>query len=175
MYIIYFFAALAFIITVILTYIDDVFDFSDPDFYSFTTLITMVGAFVGFLVSVVWSSCTFDKPENVIHKTENYEIICLQDNKTITGDFFLGCGSIDGHMAYTFYYKDEKNDIRGEELPYDYVVLQYTKDKPKYEISYDLCKESPYRIIYNGSKLNKQYRIYIPEGTILQNYSLDAN
>lgn len=174
MYIIYFFAVLAFLIIVGFMIKNDAVDFSEPDTYGIPIFATLIAGFIGLLVAVVWSSCTFDKPENVIHKIENYEIICLQDNKTITGDFFLGCGSVDGHMTYTFFYKDEKNDIRGIELPYDYVVLQYTKDKPKYEISYDLCKYSPFRIIYNGAKLNKQYRIYIPEGTILQNYSLDA-
>lgn len=173
MYTIYFFAALAFIITIVVMYENNEIDFSEPDTYGIPIGSLLFGFLVGLLACLLWTISTMDKPENLTHETKTYEIVCLQDNSRINGNFFLGCGSVDGKMKYTLYYKDNNNDIRGEELPFDNVILKYTKDKPKFEISYDVLKKSNYRL-WNGLRSNTKYRIYIPEGTIVNNYNLDA-
>ena len=174
MYIIYIFAILAFIISIGIMIKWKEFDFSDPDTYYGCFGSTILSALIGFIVTFLWSASTYDNPENLIHKTESYEILSLQDNSNVEGDFFLGCGNVNGYMMYTFYYKDEKDDIRGKELSYDNVVLQYSSETPKYEISYEITKDSPFRIIFNGTIVSKTYKIYIPEGSIINNYNLDT-
>lgn len=148
-----------------------------------------------------------EKKYDVLEKTE---IISLQDTNGVSGNFYLGCGSIDGELYYAYYYETEYGikygSISGEnsrlpvyikylenpsETPY---ILQYGKtetiiyNKPSIPLWISAFAQITYGDCEDGEIIDQdidtlpafiadpdhyRYEIWIPEGSILQEYELD--
>ena len=81
----------------------------------------------------------------------------------IYGDFFLGCGTISNETLY-YFYTNENGAIRLKKVSYNYVTIYYTKEQPKviYTRTSNAC-----------SGYNYKWDIYIPEGSIVNNYDVN--
>lgn len=129
------------------------------------------------------------------------EIIALEDNISTKGSYFLGTGSSDNKEYYYFYTKSDDGNMKLNKvdaldgkvsLKYcsdndsprveEYHVIYQTKlvKRPKFWTTpiYIYNKYKKYRIgeIINNDEntwSNEKITIYIPEGTIKQNYNLD--
>jgi len=115
----------------------------------------------------------------VLHSTTKYEIktcvtyelISLHNMQAIQGNFFLGSGYINQEMVYAFYYK-EGSGYRFKQIPAAKSKIFYTKDLSK--INYFQTIEIPYLKIGNDYTIeNDWYNIYVPEGTIKQDFELN--
>ena len=143
-------------------YMNEFFDYLVS---SFVGLI--LGAFIGLIIAIILPMDTYDK-----HYSFNIET--LQDNNSISGGFFLGCGQIEGKMKYIFYY-EEKGLYRMEQLDYNLVQIKYTDSKPKVNVT----ENYPSNAFINNFALDfdafsKTYIIEVPKGTIKNNYNLDV-
>jgi hypothetical protein len=133
-------------------------------------MMGIIGTFTGFILSL---TLAFMLPADTEIKTYTYKVESLQDNNSISGDFFLGCGQIEGKMKYMFYY--EVNGMyKMKQIDYENVSIKYSNTTPKVEqfrrehtdafinnFAIDFCGDS-------------DYIIHVPKGTIKQNYNLDA-
>lgn len=124
-----------------------------------------LGAIFGLLVA-------FLLPAKMEPKIDTYKIVTLQDNNLISGQFFLGSGTIEGKMKYVFYYEEKDNEFRMMQIDYDDASIKYS-DIPKVEAH----GETPTKAFINKFAVDMEdikYIIYVPEGTIKTNYNLDA-
>lgn len=117
-------------------------------------------------------------------QTASYELVSLQDNSQISGygsgNLFYVYASIDTEEVYTYYYKFNDGFKKGK-INSDNVIIYekdncnplileyttYTKGKMNGILRAILAFGYP-----NTSE--KHYEIYVPKGTILQTFNLDA-
>jgi len=97
-----------------------------------------------------------------------YEIETIKDNNSISGSFFIGSGQLEGKMKYVFYYKTD-GAFKMKQLDYDKVSIKYSDNTPKVE-KYINRSKSKFAITFK----NERYIVFVPQGTIKQNYTLDA-
>lgn len=121
----------------------------------FTCLASLLFCFFG--CGVPDSEYNFDNNE------AEYSIIALQDNSYI----YRRSGE---HLTYVYAYKDQ-DGIKTGEIQADYATILYTKEEPK------IVKQSGtfnqwYHWIYAFPTKN-HYLIYVPEGTIQSQFSVD--
>ncbi|MCK9415751.1 hypothetical protein M0Q97_03715 [Candidatus Dojkabacteria bacterium] len=132
-----------------------------------TFLIIILATFIGLGVAIML-------PMKTVTKVDTYNIVCLQDNNSTNGNFFLGSGTIQGEMKYVFYYEEnetykmKQTNYYNTSIKYSETakVERYRQEKAKAFINYfaiDILSEN-----------NMQYIIYVPKGTIKNNYALDA-
>lgn len=129
------------------------------------------------------------------------KIIALKDRNTTEGDFFLGFGSVDNSDYYCYYTENDAGDIEFNKISTnDNVKLRYcsTEEQPNVKI-YNQVKQTilvkepniwtsplPSYISYHKYSVgdviettlssyhnHQQTVIYIPEGSIEQNYKID--
>jgi hypothetical protein len=135
----------------------------------------IVGALIGFFITVL----TPKDCEVVVIKTTELENI--KDNSMTSGNFFLGCGSINGSMVYTFYEKIDTNEFQLRTISCYVTTIAYTDSVPRIE-EYSLRElnnehNRKYTIglsLFPYVSAFSQYKIYVPKGSIKQNYVLDA-
>lgn len=129
------------------------------------------------------------------------KIIALKDRQTTEGNFFLGFGSVDNSDYYCYYTENDAGDIKFNKISInDNVKLRYCSngEQPNVKIynqvkqeilvkepniwtsplSDYICyhKYSAGDIVKTSSSTycnNQQTVIYIPEGSIEQNYKID--
>jgi hypothetical protein len=105
---------------------------------------------------------------------KTYEIETLQDNSVTKGRFFIGSGRVDGSFKYTFYYFFQ-GGYKLKELDHDRVIIKYNKTNPKV-VEYDrhLTDDLVNDFVMSHDNETKSYVIYVPKGTIRQDYNLDS-
>lgn len=130
-------------------------------------LCSLVGICLGFLISM-------SIPSKLENKVTTYNIESLQDNSSVSGQFFLGSGIINGTMKYVFYYETDDNTYKMKELPHRNVSIKYTDEQPYYE-KWEKVKTKDMINMFS-IQLHKdiKYIIYVPKGTVQHNYNLDS-
>lgn len=130
--------------------------------YILNTLISVILSMpIGLLIAL------FVPHENETITT-TYEIETIKDNNSVFGSFFIGSGQIEGKMKYVFYYKTD-DAFKIKQIDYDKVSIKYSNETPKVE-KYINCSKSKFSITFK----NERYIVFVPQGTIKQNYTLDA-
>jgi hypothetical protein len=113
-------------------------------------------------------------PMDTYVKKSSVNIETLQDNNSVNGSFFLGCGQIEGKMKYVFYY-EEKGLYKMCQINYNLVSIKYSEGKPKVNILEIYPTESFINnIAIDFNVFDKTFIIEVPKGTIKNNYNLDA-
>lgn len=159
------FGVIGLIIVMIL--VSDGFKYFDF-FFPFSVVFgAFIGAFIGGIIAYILPAKT-----EIVKAT--YRLEALQDNNSINGSFFLGSGQIGGRMKYVFYYeKDGYYEL--EQVDYNKAKVKYSDEKPKVE---RLTRENVRGAFINNFAIDfncyEEYIIYVPKGTINNNYSLDA-
>jgi uncharacterized protein YneF (UPF0154 family) len=127
----------------------------------------MIGAFLGFWISISLPMSTYNK-----HYSVNIET--LQDNSSVSGQFFLGCGQIDGDMKYVLYF-EEKGLYQMMQIKYNLVQIKYSKRTPRLNVTEIYLTDSWINYFAIDFDIHdKTYIIEVPKGTIRNNYNLDA-
>lgn len=140
-------------------------DFSD---YTFSVVIGILLGFIfSLFVAIMLPMDTYDKHYSL-------DIETLQDNNSVSGNFFLGCGQIEGKMKYVFYY-EENGLYRMMQLDYNLVQIKYSDSKPKVNVTENYPSDAFInKFAIDLNVLDKTYIIEVPKGTIKNNYNLDA-
>lgn len=148
-------------------------DFSDGSWIGAMLLGFIVGFFIAILIPA-------KKEKKEIITT--YELVCLQDNNSLSGNFFIGCGTINGTMKYVYYYNvttDNKKGFKQGQIDCDDDITIYYADSSPYieQIITKNVKSEGYFINHFAIDIDwvyKKYNFYIPTGSIKQDYNLDA-
>jgi hypothetical protein len=140
------------------------------DYIINSILWSILGIVLGFIIALALPA------EVKIVKT-TYKLETLQDNDNLKGSFFLGSGQIEGEMKFVFYYEDN-NGFKLDQVDYNKVLIKYSNEDPKIEIfKQEYIKNSIINIFAIdclGCGFYPKYIIYVPKGTIKNNYVLDT-
>ena len=141
-------------------------------FFSFLAFLFygFVGAVLGFLLGLLIAWALPAKLETKVY-TQNLE--CLQDNNSVNGGFFLGTGSVEGKMKYVYYYKDADSLYHMKQIDYANASIKYSDETPKIE-TYKEEATKDFINYFAWDYTEDKYIIYIPKGSIKQNFNLDA-
>ena len=140
-------------------------DFEDYILVSITAIL--IGGIIGTAIAFALPAKT-----EIVKTTYNLE--ALQDNNSVKGSFFLGSGQIDGKMKYVFYYEND-GYYKLEQADYEEVKVKYSDEKPKAErFNRKNVKDAFINNFAIDCNCYQEYIIYVPKGTIKQNYTLDA-
>lgn len=127
----------------------------------------LLGCLFGILVAVIIPS------EMTTVKT-TYKLESIQDNRSVNGSFFLGSGNINGSMKYVFYY-EENGFYKMEQVDYSKVKIKYVDSNHIAERFDEIQSKDAFINNFSlGFTYCKGYIIYVPKGTIKNNYTLDA-
>lgn len=131
--------------------------------------------FLGLLIGgVIGTAIAFALPAKTEIVKTTYNLEALQDNNSVKGSFFLGSGQIEGKMKYVFYYERD-GFYKLEQADYEEVKVKYSDEKPKAErFNRKNVKDAFINNFAIDCNCYQEYIIYVPKGTIKQNYSLDA-
>lgn len=147
---------------------DDLLGFGE--IFGFGILIFFVSLLCSALLCLVSSGvaeCEADKTYSI---TEDVDIYAMQDNLTTGGSFFLGSGHIDDELKYFYVEKTE----------FGYSVTNVDADNAYIQYSNDRCHLEKHTYTFNNwfvrliaVPCSTRYVFYIPEGSIINNYSVD--
>ena len=105
-----------------------------------------------------------------------YYLSALQDNYSQSGKTFLGSGYINGKIKYTLYCNTDNGYII-KQISADNTLIKYSTDKPKLEVitfvlTDDIINSFSFRTIAISPDVKNI--IYVPKGTIKENFNLNA-
>ena len=147
---------------------DGYFDFGEAVLNAF--LITALIFMVIVLVSMVSSYICDDICDKEWYVSEDTNIYALQDNVSAQGRFFLGSGHVDGKLKY-FYVEETELGYAVRNVGADNTYIRYTNGECHMEtLSYEFTNDFV-RLI--AVPVGVRYVFYIPEGSIVQNYTID--
>lgn len=156
---------IAIFIACFLEYKEGYADFGNYLLISFQSL--SIGVIIGTAIA-------FALPAKTEIVKTSYNLEALQDNNSVKGSFFLGSGQIEGKMKYVFYYERD-GFYKLEQADYKEVKVKYSDEKPKAErFNRKNVKDAFINNFAIDRNCYQEYIIYVPKGTIKQNYSLDA-
>ena len=138
---------------------------------SFLTLIVTAMVFAGLSLGSLGLATLF--ADSSYKKTNDVVIISIQDSSIISGKFFLGSGSINGAMIYTYMSKNENGEMAMNQLNVSDATLVYslTPKAEEYEKFFD---SKVVKFLFGKQPFySSKYKLYIPEGTIKENYNVD--
>lgn len=149
------------------------------DYSIYDTLLEsiVIGLLLGALLSLsgllIGIGISYALPQKNIRATEIYKLEALQDNNGIHGYFFIGCGNIDNKMQYVYYY--EKNgSYYNDAIETKGVEIKYVDSNYRIEKYYDKAVEKAFINYFALDGENPTYILFIPKGSIKNNYALDA-
>lgn len=93
-----------------------------------------------------------------------YELVSLNDNITIRGNFFLGCGSLGGVPTFFFYARDAEGACHLETIRAHRAIIYEDEPTNPYVIFTNVGCDYPGRRIF-----------HIPPNSIIRGFTLDAN
>lgn len=146
----------------------------DFDFLFEPVIGGIMGGLVGILIGLVVALCL---PSKMIEEKSTLKLVNMQDGSQTGGNFFLGCGNIESKMKYIFYYEQNSTTFAMEQIDYDKAQIKYTSDSSAYIETYIIVDDSNYfwnNLSFDTDYGDCRYIIYVPEGTIKNNYNLDA-
>lgn len=163
---------IAIVVPIILAAKGELWDFGDG------VLVFMFTCFIGVLLSLAimvlgGGIATASGAPTQSEKVESVEVISLNDNSNTEGTFFLGSGSVNEELVYYYAYESDKGITVGE-IDADEVYINYTDKQPRLE-EYQTKFKSEFlnwSFAYLGED-SCYYKLYIPEGSIIEEYKID--
>lgn len=144
-------------------------DLTDKFFYSFMAILlsVLITAFVLFLASGTTSSVT----EIEYDIASDTKIIALKDNQNVNGNFYIFGGYVDEDLYYYYAYETEFG-YKTEKLKADNAYIKYTDEEPHIERYVgDFANEGAY--FWGVPMCDDRYIIYVPEGTVTNEFNVD--
>ena len=127
--------------------------------------IGMFFCFIGGIIGVAISGIVW-----IINPTPTYttyKLINISDGKTSSGSFFLASGSFEDKPAFFYYVEDDLGQITLEKSLASKVVIFETTDTPR-----AVCKSDYIGLWSIDFPSGGSCKMYLPNGSILQNYQL---
>lgn len=131
----------------------------------------ILGAVLGFFLWMMASLAATPLIEGEWRDESTATIKSLQDTRHTSGSFFLGSGSIDSKPVF-WYYADSGGYSTLEHRDAEDVRIVETDDHKPHVVEQKFHSNNDwFHTIYDGES---RYVFYIPEGSITNNFELDA-
>ena len=154
---------------------------------SFTKLAITLTSLISFLLIIVCISTIIlsVKYTNEIKLSDEVKssqnIVNIKDNRDTEGGFFIGCGEINAKQYYYYYYKTDSDSYKVNKINVDDCEIIYTKGTPHIDTIVKTADEKSTEnwltltpnLSLRISTAGEKYKIYIPEGSITTDFSID--
>ena len=147
---------------------DDVFDAGELWGLGFMLFFAVIA--IALIVALLSSAIAEECADKTYSVAEDIDIHALQDNITTEGSFFLGSGHINDELKY-FYVAETDLGYTVKNVDADQSYIQYTDGRCHIEKQVYTFNNWFVRLI--AIPITDRYIIYIPEGSIINNYSVD--
>lgn len=157
-------------IAVVIYWIKEDIMFDGWEVIAWGFLVLIIAVFGSGLLTIISSEIAEATADKTYSVAEDVEIYALQDNMYTDGSFFLGSGHINDELKY-FYVKQTEFGYAVSNVDADNTYIQYTTDRchlERYTYTFDNWFVSLIAV-----PLTDRYVFYIPEGSIINNYSVD--
>lgn len=134
--------------------------------------------FSGLLLSIQIVLLAFAALSNVEYGQQHQDIVSLNINSTVSGDFFLGSGSIDEVEYYFYYKKCADGGYLKEQIPVVETKIYETNDiSPRLQWTEVRSLENKYTSFFIGASGyyfvdQEDFKFFVPEGTIIKEFSV---
>lgn len=139
--------------------------------YILYILVSAVLAFVIIIIGLAGSALIGESLDTTYMLEYSAPIVALKDDKIMQGDFFLGCGSVDGDLQY-YYAEDSSKGYKVKHVGVDNTYLLFDDDKPRIE-RYEAAAFNKKRHYLYAMPNGYYYKIYIPHGSITNEFKVD--
>lgn len=99
--------------------------------------------------------------------TDIEHIVALQDSSDINGKFYFRYGYVETSIYLNYIVDIGDNKYVPNKIPLDKTTIRYTKDDPRVE----WYKERYHNFLFYRD-VNRYY-VYVPEGTVIDDFSID--
>lgn len=125
------------------------------------------------LIVIMASSAIASAGENVIeyNQVSDTHIIALKDNQNINGSFYIMGGYVDEDLYY-YYATETEFGYKTEKIKADNAYIKYTDGETHIE-KYDGDFVNRRRYFWGFPMCSSRYIIYVPEGTITNEFDID--
>lgn len=148
-------------------------DLGDIIFYS--CMSGVLALLICFLISLLGGAIFSSESNKGIHSDNTTALIALQDGNILEGrSFFLGSGYVDEELKYTYMYMEEGKGYTVNQLNADWCYINYIAEGEQpyiREVVYDF--DNGFLNFMFIAPYPTEYYIYIPEGSITQEYRID--
>ena len=155
---------------------------SEPSFIKLAIVLTALLINIVCVVTIISSfKYTIDiKLSDEVKSSQN--IVNFKDNRDEQGSFFIGCGEVHTEQYYYYYYKTDKGSYKASKIKADDCEIIYTKDTPHIDTivksADEKATENPLTfeplLSLRISGTGEKYKIYVPEGSITDEFSIDT-
>lgn len=148
------------------------FDEADTlvEYIGYTALSLLLGGLV-LLLGITVSSFIGESLSSTYTLSSSAPIVALKDNKITDGNFFLGCGSIDGDLRY-YYAEDSSRGYKVKSVDIDKCYILFDDDRPRIE-RYDVAAFNKKRHYIYAIPYGYYYKLYVPHGSITTEFKVD--
>ncbi|RGI08577.1 hypothetical protein DXD22_04700 [Ruminococcus sp. TF12-19AC] len=109
------------------------------------------------------------------------KIVNLKDNRDTKGHFFIGTGYVGTETYYYYYYQTKSGSYKANKIETDKCEIIYTNDTPHIDTIVQVPDEEQtknwltlsWMLSIRTSFSSDKYKIYVPEGTITDDFSID--
>lgn len=165
---------IGFITYILIAIINKNFDFGDVCVGLLVGMGVMIALFIVLILFGVINQAISTPIEDIIYI--DADITTLEDNFQIKGRKYLTHGYIDETLSYTYINKQIDGGYKVYSVPASDSTVYYIKDNEQPHIEYHKTQfvNPVLKFLYNDTPLFDQtYKIYVPEGTIVETYSID--
>ena len=155
---------------------------SEPSFIKLAIVLTALLINIVCVVTIISSfKYTIDiKLSDEVKSSQS--IVNFKDNHDLQGGFFIGCGEVHTEQYYYYYYKTDKGSYKASKIKADDCEIIYTKDTPHIDTivksADEKATENPLTfeplLSLRISGTGEKYKIYVPEGSISDEFSIDT-
>lgn len=131
-----------------------------------------IGALFGLIFAM--GAGAVPGPAEVVNTTTTY-LYALQDNQGLTGYSFLGSGYVKDELKYYYAYKTADGGYKTDDIKAKYCTLYYVEDETECRIEHLTYRfiNPIHNFLSAGINDYDGYNVYIPEGSIVNNYCID--
>ena len=140
------------------------------EYIGYTALSLLLGGMV-LLLGVVFSGIIGESLSANYTLTNSAPIVALKDDKIAHGNFFLGCGGVDGDLRY-YYAEDSSRGYKVESVDIDNCYILFDDENPRVE-RYDAYSFTKKRHYLYATPCGYYYKLYIPHGSITTEFEVD--
>ena len=155
---------------------------SEPSFIKLAIVLTALLINIVCVVTIISSfKYTIDiKLSDEVKSSQS--IVNFKDHHDLQGGFFIGCGEVHTEQYYYYYYKTDKGSYKASKIKADDCEIIYTKDTPHIDTivksADEKATENPLTfeplLSLRISGTGEKYKIYVPEGSITDEFSIDT-
>ena len=135
-------------------------------------LVLIFGAFLAIMGIGLSNEILSTSAATELRMCKEYQLQALNDNVRVGGQFYLGTGTFSDEPKYYVMIKSDTG-YKMETYKINEATLIYTQTEPRIE-QYELYFTNPWvRFFCGDTSVNDYYKIYVPEGSILNTYQVD--